>query len=214
MIAIRLTWFGGAMLRRARQLWFGSYVKWRLRMAGAVVGRGFSANGAVDLSIHPTARVRIGDNVRFISGFGENPCGGFRRLGLWVGPQAELSIESGVGISNSTLVAMHGIRILESTYIGGDCAIYDTDFHSLGAAQRLVQPDVTVKTAPITIGPRAFIGGHAIVLKGVAIGSEAVVGAGSVVTKTIPAQEIWAGNPARRVGPARPTSDLGPGTET
>ena len=42
-----------------------------------------------------------------------------------------------------------------------------------------------------------FIGGGSIILKGVTIGERAVVGAGTVVTKDIPAGEIWAGNPAR-----------------
>lgn len=196
-----ITWKAKSARRGFRRWWFSSVVKWQLRMSGAVVGRRFSANGSLDIQIHPTARVRIGDNVRFISGFGENPCGGFRRVGIWAGPGAELVIESGVGISNSTVVAMQKVAILQSTYIGGDSAIYDTDFHSLNAAQRVDVVDTTVRLAPVTIGPRAFVGGHVIVLKGVTIGREAVVGAGSVVTRDIPDGEIWAGNPARRIGP-------------
>jgi acetyltransferase-like isoleucine patch superfamily enzyme len=42
-----------------------------------------------------------------------------------------------------------------------------------------------------------FIGGHALILKGVTIGDEAVVAAGSVVTKNVPSGEIWGGNPAK-----------------
>jgi len=51
-----------------------------------------------------------------------------------------------------------------------------------------------------TIKDGAFIGLNAIVLTGVTIGSNAVVGAGSVVTKDIPNREIWAGNPAKKIG--------------
>lgn len=43
----------------------------------------------------------------------------------------------------------------------------------------------------------AFIGGHSIILKGSHIGENSVIGAGSVVAGNIPANEIWAGNPAR-----------------
>ena len=57
--------------------------------------------------------------------------------------------------------------------------------------------DKNLKTAPISIEKDAFIGGGTIILKGVRIGEESVVGAGSVVTKSIPAKEIWADNPAK-----------------
>ena len=46
------------------------------------------------------------------------------------------------------------------------------------------------------IKDHAFIGAHAIILKGVTIGEGSVIGAGSVVTKSVPDGEIWAGNPA------------------
>jgi acetyltransferase-like isoleucine patch superfamily enzyme len=42
-----------------------------------------------------------------------------------------------------------------------------------------------------------FIGAHSIVLKGVTIGENSIIGSGSVVTKSIPANQIWAGNPAK-----------------
>ena len=51
---------------------------------------------------------------------------------------------------------------------------------------------------PVKIGRRSFIGGHSIILKGVSIGEQAVVAAGSVVTKSVPANEIWGGNPKKK----------------
>jgi acetyltransferase-like isoleucine patch superfamily enzyme len=49
----------------------------------------------------------------------------------------------------------------------------------------------------IHVHPKAWIGSRATILGGVTIGEGAVVGAGSVVTKSVPAHEFWAGNPAR-----------------
>ena len=54
--------------------------------------------------------------------------------------------------------------------------------------------------AYIHICEGAFIGARAIILKGVTIGRHAIVGAGSVVTKDVPAFALMVGNPARRVG--------------
>lgn len=168
----------------------------RLSLRGAQIGKHFKVRGALDLYIQRKAVVRIGDNCRIKSGFAENPVGGYRRTGIWVGRHATLSIGQRVGVSSSTIVCSHSVTIEDDVLIGGGCNIYDTDFHSLLADARLVRPDVTVKTAPVVIKRRSFVGAHSIILKGVVIGEEAVIGAGSVVRSNVPAGEIWAGNPA------------------
>lgn len=81
--------------------------------------------------------------------------------------------------------------------IGGNCKIYDNDFHSLDFNERMGTVDLWSKTCPVVIKDGAFIGAHTIVLKGVTIGERSIVGAGSVVTRSIPDYEIWAGNPAK-----------------
>ncbi len=62
------------------------------------------------------------------------------------------------------------------------------------------RPDFPLTTAPITLGERAWVAARAIVLPGITIGAGAVVGAGSVVTRDVPAGCTVAGNPARVVG--------------
>ena len=54
---------------------------------------------------------------------------------------------------------------------------------------------------PIVIGDHCWLGGGVIVCPGVTIGDRAVVGAGSVVTRDIPADSVAAGNPARIIRP-------------
>ena len=81
--------------------------------------------------------------------------------------------------------------------MGGGTKIYDTDFHWLNLEERINQPGG--KTAPVIIKDGAFVGADCIILKGVTIGKRAVIGAGSVVTKSVPDGEIWAGNPAKLI---------------
>jgi maltose O-acetyltransferase len=71
-----------------------------------------------------------------------------------------------------------------------------TATHPLDAAARTAGPELA---RPITIGPRAWLGGGVIVLPGVTIGADTVVGAGSVVVRDLPAGVVAVGNPCRVV---------------
>ncbi len=55
------------------------------------------------------------------------------------------------------------------------------------------------KVAPIAIGNNVFLGNNAIILPGVTIGSYVIIGAGSVVTKDVPDNSVFAGNPAKLI---------------
>lgn len=57
----------------------------------------------------------------------------------------------------------------------------------------------TVLAGNVTVGENSFIGANSVVKQGVKIGSEVIVGAGSVVIKDIPDNEIWVGNPAKKL---------------
>lgn len=176
-----------------------NWARFRLGLRSIRPGHGFSVTGRLDLSIHRTAQVTIGSDCRILSSFSANSVGGFRRAQIWVGPGGVLTIGNRVGLSNCTIVCMQSVTIEDGAMIGGDAKIYDTDFHSINAVERARSPDPGVRKAPVRIGRNAFVGGHSILLKGVILGSEAVIGAGSVVTRSVPAGETWAGNPARRL---------------
>ena len=82
--------------------------------------------------------------------------------------------------------------------------ILDTDVHQLDYLARRgvrvsdkVDDITTVQSAPITIEDDVWIGANCQILKGVTIGARSIIGAGSVVTKSIPADCIAAGNPCR-----------------
>jgi acetyltransferase-like isoleucine patch superfamily enzyme len=87
-----------------------------------------------------------------------------------------------------------GIRIGRDGLFGAHVEIFDSDFHDLDPGRR---KSGSPKIAPVEIGDNVFVGMGVRILKGVTIGSDSVVGAGSVVTGSIPPGVIAAGNPAR-----------------
>lgn len=120
---------------------------------------------------------------------------------LRVGPKGVLSIGDHVGMSNATIVCHESVTIGNRVHVGGGVQIFDTNFHSLKPEIRNADREdlSAARTAPVRIGNGCLLGTNAIICKGVTIGENAVVGAGSVVVCDIDAGEIWAGNPAKKV---------------
>lgn len=147
--------------------------------------------------IRNTGEIQMGRNVTIRSSHESNPIGGGNFTSLVVRRGGRLVIGDRVGISNTAIYCIQNIEIGDGAMIGSGCRIWDTDFHSLDPAKRVLDPDPDIRSAPVQIGRNAFIGSGSVILKGVSIGEASVVGAGSVVTKCIPDGEIWAGNPAR-----------------
>ena len=99
-------------------------------------------------------------------------------------------------MTGGTLCAAEQIIIGDNVAIGANSIIIDTDFHSAAPEIRLLQSTIA-KTASVKIEDDVFIGMNCLILKGVTVGKASVIGAGSVVTNSIPPGVIAAGNPAR-----------------
>jgi acetyltransferase-like isoleucine patch superfamily enzyme len=144
--------------------------------------------------------IAIGKHFSVNTSFFYNNIGRQHSTSLIAELGGRLKIGNNVGISSSTIVCHQEVEIQDNVRIGGNCVIYDTDFHSTNAASRaaLVENKSETKTAKVTICKNAFIGAHSTILKGTFIGENSIIGAGSVVAGSkIPANEIWGGNPAR-----------------
>lgn len=173
----------------------------RLRFRGVELGKGIVLHGWPMLKIAKGARLRIGDRTVFTSRSRSNPVGLTRRCSIALEPEAVIEIGQGGGFSGVAIFAATSVRIGDSVTCGGNVSIWDTDFHPLSAPARRRHTKSCIATAGVTIGNDVFIGAHTLVLKGVTIGDRAVIGAGSVVTRPVPSDEIWAGNPAKRIAP-------------
>ena len=92
------------------------------------------------------------------------------------------------------------VRVQGGAYIANECIVWDDVF--IGPNATLLNDkyppsrDAT-KWAPVIVEARAVIGGGATVLPGVKVGENAVLAAGAVLTRDLPSDEVWAGNPAK-----------------
>ncbi len=168
-----------------------------IRLHGATIGRDSWILGFPDIKRAPGSTIIIGDAVSLFSAKWANPLRPARRLSLvTLNPNASITIGNDVGISSSVITCASSIKIGDGTLVGADCVITDTDFHSVPLSKE--EPP---RTKPVVIGNSVFIGTRCLILKGVEIGDGAVIGAGSVVSTSIPANSVAAGNPARIITP-------------
>lgn len=112
------------------------------------------------------------------------------------GDKGKVYIGENVLIDDCTFIMAHEkIKIGKNTKIAAFCFI--TDFNHKYQDKNLSVVDQGYETKPVLIGENVWIGTHVIILPGVTIGDRAVIGAGSVVTKDVPANSVAVGNPAR-----------------
>ena len=136
--------------------------------------------------IDARGEIRIHERVQLVSTVA--------RLELGTGEDGVLSIGARSLINfGCSIVAFDRVSIGERCLIGPHCMIMDTAFHEIDPHRRLEQPTPD----PITIGNNVWLGARVIVLPGVTIGDDSVVGIGSVVTANIPPSTLAVGVPAR-----------------
>ena len=132
---------------------------------------------------------------RFINLYGCE-IGDNTKIGAFVEIQKNASIGKNCKISSHTFVC-EGVTIEDQVFIGHNVAFINDSYPraATGAGQLQTEADWKVETTLVKKG--ASIGSGSTILANVTIGENALVGAGSVVTKNVPANTIVAGNPAR-----------------
>ena len=113
-----------------------------------------------------------------------------KKVEFHISEHASVSIGSGTFINRGTHISCsESIFIGRNCLIGDDCVLIDNDYHAVG--------DGRAKSAPIILEDGVWLAIKVIVLRGVTIGEGSIIGAGSVVTRSIPPYTFAAGAPAR-----------------
>jgi acetyltransferase-like isoleucine patch superfamily enzyme len=135
--------------------------------------------------------IDIGDGAR-VDGFCKLEGGQGVTIGRWVhiASFAHVNIGGGRVIIGDGVAIASGARILAGSNVKAG--------HFMSCAAPADQQ--VIERSFVTIDEQAFIGSGATVMMGVHVGQGAIVGAGAVVTKDVPAWEIWAGVPAHKIG--------------
>jgi len=172
----------------------------------AILRRGVTAAPDIDviglpiISVYPGSSIAFGRGVCLISSSFATALGVNHPVVLrTLCESAQIILGDAVGISGGTICAAERVEIGAGSMLGANVTIADTDFHSLAVGDRSVpgHEHASIGVAPVLVGTDVFIGTNSLILKGVRIGRNSVIGAGSVVTRDIPENCIAAGNPCR-----------------
>jgi acetyltransferase-like isoleucine patch superfamily enzyme len=173
----------------------------RVRLAftlnGISWGQGWRCYGVPVIQRYHQSKMMFGDGLQLRSSVRSTPLGPYHPVMICtLNKNAIIEIGNNFGMNGGAICAAQQITIGHNVNVGANTTIVDTDFHPLNVAERQTRPN-DATTAPIIIEDDVFIGMNCLILKGVRLGQGSVVGAGSVVTRSVPPGSIIAGNPAR-----------------
>ena len=188
-----MPWVGALEMRR---LLAWPVIRLQFAWHGVAWGRDWRIFGRPILQRHRGSQINVGDGLSLRSWPRSNPLAPTAPVVLSTRrADAELTIGDDCGFTGTTLVAADRVVIGDRVLVGGNASIVDFDFHPLTPEARAENINAGT-AAPIVIEDDVFVGGDALILKGVTVGEGAVVGAGSVVTQDVSPRTVVAGNPA------------------
>lgn len=183
----------------ARGIWFWYSVQRKLKKLGVLSAKSTRFYGMPIISLASESTIEIGEHSVICSDCEMTALGVNHPVVLrTLVPGAAIVIGKNTGISGGSICAAIRVEIGNECLIGANVTIADTDFHPINSLGRRHNGNpLEIGSEPIVIEDNVFIGTGVVILKGVRVGKNSVIGAGSVVTKNVPANAIVAGNPAR-----------------
>jgi acetyltransferase-like isoleucine patch superfamily enzyme len=142
--------------------------------------------------------VRVGENVRFFNFVNAYGCeiGDNSKIGSFVEIQKNVRIGRNCKISSHTFVC-EGVEIDDNVFVGHNVSFTNDKFPRATRQDGSLQTDADWKVVPTRVRKGASIGTGSTILCGIEIGEDAIVGAGSVVTRNVAPGAVVAGNPAK-----------------
>lgn len=146
--------------------------------------------------------VKLGKDVKlskFINLYGCT-IGDNTKIGAFVEVQKNTGIGKNCKISSHTFIC-EGVTIGDNSFIGHGVMFINDNYPKAVNTKGEIESekDWAGRFVKTNVGRRVSIGSNATILGGISIGDGSIIGAGSVVTGNVPAGEIWAGNPARKI---------------
>jgi len=157
--------------------------------------REFPANQYLSISDD----VKLGENVKlskFINMYGCS-IGDNTKVGAFVEVQKNAHIGANCKISSHTFIC-EGVTIEDEVFVGHS-VVFINDSYPRATTDGMLQTEADWSVERTHVKRGASIGSNCTILPNVTIGEKAIIGAGSVVTKDVPAHTIVAGNPARPI---------------
>jgi acetyltransferase-like isoleucine patch superfamily enzyme len=146
------------------------------------------------------ADVKLGGNVKihaFVNLYGCE-IGDNSKIGAFVEIQKNVKIGKNVKVSSHSFIC-EGVTIEDNVFVGHNVSFINDKYPRATDGQGRLQTEVDWHVVPTTVRKGASIGTSSTILCGITIGERAIVGAGSVVTKDVPADSIVAGVRAKVV---------------
>ena len=149
--------------------------------------------------------VKLGKNVKLYKFVNLYGCevGDNTKVGTFVEIQKNAKVGDNCKISSHTFIC-EGVTIEDDVFIGHGVTFINDSYPRATTDDGTLQTEADWKVEVTVVKKGASIGSGATILSNVTIGEYAIVGAGSVVTKDVPARTIVAGNPARRLRSIKP----------